>query len=91
LNAVTSVILDTFSCFISESSSLFVRWHVFLILAIHGQPLCRSASRAINLIISNLLSAVALNSVGNFVFFMAKLVIVILTVGLGLLLKVSTE
>ncbi|XP_068914403.1 choline transporter-like protein 1 isoform X2 [Tenebrio molitor] len=58
--------------------------------AIHGQPLCRSASRAINLIISNLLSAVALNSVGNFVFFMAKLVIVILTVGLGLLLKLST-
>ncbi|XP_063920319.1 choline transporter-like protein 1 isoform X2 [Zophobas morio] len=57
--------------------------------AIHGQPLCRSSIRAINLIISNLLSAIAMNSIGNFVFFMAKLVVVVITVVIGILMNLS--
>ncbi|XP_044259114.1 choline transporter-like protein 1 [Tribolium madens] len=61
----------------------------YIVTAIHGQPLCRSSVRAVNLIISNLLSAVAMNSIGNFVFFMVKLFVVAITALIGYWMKLS--
>jgi len=59
----------------------------YIEIALHGQPLCRSCMRSFNLIIANVLSAVVINSVSNFVFIMAELIAFGLTIGIGALMR----
>nr|XP_015834016.1 PREDICTED: choline transporter-like protein 1 isoform X2 [Tribolium castaneum] len=52
----------------------------FIATAICGQPFCRSGTRAVNLIVGNLLSGVVMSSVGGFMFFMMNCFVLFITV-----------
>ncbi|RZB40218.1 choline transporter-like protein 1, partial [Asbolus verrucosus] len=64
--------------------------NAYIQTAIHGQPFYKSGKRAVRLLAANALSAVAINSVGDFVLFMAKLLIVVCTIGVGILMNDSS-
>ena len=56
----------------------------------HGQPFYISGKRAVRLLWTNALSTIAVNSVGDFVMNMAKVLIVVCTVGVGILIRDSS-
>lgn len=51
-----------------------------LFLAIHGYSFCEAGSRAFKLLVENALRVIAINSVGDFVLVLAKLLVVASTV-----------
>lgn len=53
------------------------------ILAIYGDNFCRSGQQAFKMITSNVLRVAAINSVGDFVLFLGKVLVVTSTVLLG--------
>lgn len=52
--------------------------------AIYGYPFCRAGQQAFKLLSSNVLRVAAINSVGDFVLFLGKVVVVLLTVLIGI-------
>jgi solute carrier family 44 protein 1 (choline transporter-like protein) len=54
-----------------------------LLLAIYGDNFCRSGQQAFKMITSNVLRVAAINSVGDFVLFLGKVLVVTSTVLLG--------
>lgn len=54
-----------------------------LFLAIYGDNFCRSGQQAFKMITSNVLRVAAINSVGDFVLFLGKVLVVTSTVLLG--------
>lgn len=57
----------------------------------HGQAFYKSGKRAVRLLAANALSAIAVNSVGDFVLGMAGVLIILATVAFGLLIDVSVS
>lgn len=57
----------------------------------HGQPFFKSGQRAVRLLAANFMTTIALNSVGDFVLAMAKVMIVLLTILVGIAMNVSEE
>lgn len=55
----------------------------FLFLAIYGDNFCKSGQQAFKMITSNVLRVAAINSVGDFVLFLGKVLVVTSTVLLG--------
>ena len=57
-----------------------------LIAAMHGYNFCTASRKAFNLLVNNVIRVAAINSVGDFVLFLAKVTIVTLTVLLGIVI-----
>ncbi|KAJ3662587.1 hypothetical protein Zmor_006928 [Zophobas morio] len=64
--------------------------NAYIQTAMHGQPFYISGKRAVRLLWTNALSTIAVNSVGDFVMNMAKVLIVVCTVGVGILIRDSS-
>lgn len=56
---------------------------IYYYLAIYGDNFCSSGQQAFKMITSNVLRVAAINSVGDFVLFLGKVLVVISTVLLG--------
>lgn len=61
---------------------LVKKYHLFC-LAIYGDNFCSSGQQAFKIITSNVLRVAAINSVGDFVLFLGKVLVVTLTVLVG--------
>jgi hypothetical protein len=57
----------------------------------HGQPFYKSGKRAVRLLAANALSAIAINSVGDFVLAMAKILVIAATLLVGVLMNVRRK
>ena len=56
--------------------------HIFA--AIYGYNFCSAARRAFKMLTSNVMRVAAINSVGTFVLFLAKVAVVVATVFIGM-------
>jgi solute carrier family 44 protein 1 (choline transporter-like protein) len=64
--------------------------NAYIQTAMHGQPFYKSGKRAVRLLAANALSAIAINSVGDFVLAMAKILVIAATLLVGVLMNDST-
>ncbi|XP_044255980.1 choline transporter-like protein 1 [Tribolium madens] len=64
----------------------FLSKNAYILIAMHGQPFFKSGKRAVRLLAANALSTIAVNSVGDFVLGMSKVLIVVATVLVGTLM-----
>lgn len=79
------------SCFmwLLENFLKYVNRNAYTVTAIKGTPFCKSASIAFNTIASNALRVATINSVGDFILFLGKVIVTASTaIGMTLLLKV---
>lgn len=56
----------------------------FIIIAIHGYSFCRAGQQAFKILTSNALRVAAINSVGDFVLFLGKILVIMATVLIGM-------
>lgn len=72
---------------------ILVQWSVYLtdlFSAIYGYAFCQAGQQAFKLLSANVLRVAAINSVGDFVLFLGKVVVVLATVLIGIqILKVK--
>ncbi|EFA01113.1 choline transporter-like protein 1 [Tribolium castaneum] len=68
----------------------FLSKNAYILTAMHGQPFFKSGKRAVRLLAANALSTIALNSVGDFVLAMSKILIVVATILVGCLMADPT-
>ncbi|KAF2885569.1 hypothetical protein ILUMI_20637 [Ignelater luminosus] len=72
--------------YIQSGLSYFETWmkyftrNAYIITSIHGYSFCEAGSRAFKLLVENALRVIAINSVGDFVLVLAKLLVVTCTV-----------
>lgn len=57
----------------------------------HGEPFIPSGKRATRILLENALNTLAVNSIGDFVLFLVKILITMLTVICGFVLDVSIK
>lgn len=57
----------------------FVNYNAYVVIAIQGKSFCTSAQIAFNLIIENSFRIAIINSFGDFILFLSKLTVTILT------------
>ncbi|XP_050517151.1 choline transporter-like protein 1 isoform X1 [Diabrotica virgifera virgifera] len=69
-------------CF--EKILKYLSRNAYIEVAIFGYPFCRAGQQAFKLLSSNVLRVAAINSVGDFVLFLGKVVVVIATVLIGI-------
>ncbi|XP_064485322.1 choline transporter-like protein 2 [Ornithodoros turicata] len=62
----------------------FVNRNAFIVIAIHGYSFITSAKRAFTLLAQHAMDVVAINSVGDFVLFLAKVAVTVFTVLCGI-------
>ncbi|KAI1308993.1 Choline transporter-like protein 1 [Halotydeus destructor] len=62
-----------------EKVLIFINRNVYIEIAIHGKSYCKSAERAFTVISTNALRVATVNSVGDFLLFLGKLSIVLMT------------
>lgn len=63
----------------------FVNYNAYTIIAIEGKSFCTSAQKAFSLIVDNSLRVATINTVGDFMLFLAKISVTALTLILSLL------
>lgn len=63
-----------------------VFFFIYIFTAIYGQSFCSSGQQAFKVLVNNALRVAAINTVGDFVLLMAKVLVVILTVFIGTLI-----
>ncbi|XP_064625864.1 choline transporter-like protein 1 isoform X2 [Lineus longissimus] len=71
-------------CF--EKFLKFLNRNAYIEIAIYGYNFCKAAAKAFSLIVSNALRVAAINSVGDFVLLMGKLMVVAITICIGFVL-----
>ncbi|CAH1108165.1 unnamed protein product [Psylliodes chrysocephalus] len=69
-------------CF--EKILKYITRNAYIEVAIYGYPFCKAGQQAFKLLSSNVLRVAAINSVGDFVLFLGKVVVVIATVLIGI-------
>ncbi|CAG9855650.1 unnamed protein product [Phyllotreta striolata] len=69
-------------CF--EKILKYISRNAYIQVATHGYPFCKGGQQAFKLLSSNVLRVAAINSVGDFVLFLGKVVVVIATVLIGI-------
>lgn len=69
-------------CF--EKILKYLTRNAYIEVAIFGHPFCKAGQQAYKLLTSNILRVAAINSVGDFVLFLGKVVVVIATVLIGI-------
>ncbi|KAJ3428598.1 ctl-like protein [Anaeramoeba flamelloides] len=62
-----------------ESTMKFINRNAYIMIAVYGQSFCKSTKRAFHLIGRNLFRIMAINIVGDFLLFLGKLSVCILT------------
>jgi len=85
-NLVARIILKCMFCFLwcLENIFKFINRNAYIMTAIYGYNFCTAAKRGFSLILSNAVRVTAINTVGDFCLFLAKLLIVIITVMAGI-------
>lgn len=61
----------------------FSNFIIFFVVAMYGYSFCEAGRQAFKLLVSNALRVTVINSVGDFVLFLAKILIVGVTVFFG--------
>ncbi|CAG7719422.1 unnamed protein product [Allacma fusca] len=75
-----------------ENCLIFLNRNAYVEIAIYGYGFCKSARHAFQTLVNNALRVAAINSIGDVVLFLAKMVTVIITVLIGYqMLKGRTE
>eukprot|EP00106_Octopus_bimaculoides_P014400 XP_014781842.1 PREDICTED: choline transporter-like protein 1 [Octopus bimaculoides] len=67
-----------------EKCLKFLNANAYTVVAIKGTSFCTSARRAFNLLVNNVLRVAAINSVGDFLLFLTKICIMVLTGAIGI-------
>ncbi|KAL0482115.1 choline transporter-like protein [Acrasis kona] len=62
---------------ILEAIVKFVNKNAYIIIAIHGTGFCMSAQRGFKLVLTNVLRFAAVNTIGEFILFLAQLIITV--------------
>ncbi|KAJ3436922.1 ctl-like protein [Anaeramoeba flamelloides] len=62
-----------------ESTMKFINRNAYIMIAVYGQSFCQSTKRAFHLISRNIFRIIAINTVGDFLLFLGKLSISIIT------------
>jgi len=70
------------ACF--ERCMKFLNKNAYIEVAIYGYNFCSAARRAFKMLTSNVMRVAAINSVGTFVLFLAKVAVVVATVFIGM-------
>merc|ERR1712088_1250812 len=70
------------ACF--ERCMKFLNKNAYIEIAIYGYNFCSAARRAFKMLTSNVMRVAAINSVGTFVLFLAKVAVVTATVFIGM-------
>ncbi|CAG2057875.1 unnamed protein product [Timema podura] len=85
-NSVTKCLLKCCQCclYLLEKFLMFFTRNAYIQTAIHGSSFCRSGKQAFSLLSANALRVAAINSVGDFVLFLGKAMVVISTVLIGI-------
>ncbi|GAB1600405.1 choline transporter-like protein 1 [Argonauta hians] len=66
-----------------EKCLKFLNANAYTVVAIKGTNFCTSARRAFNLLVNNALRVAAINSVGDFMLFLAKVCVMVITGAIG--------
>jgi len=74
-----------------ENFLIFLNRNAYIEVAIHGYGFCKSAKKAFKVLVDNALRVAAINSIGDFVLFLAKITIVAVTVLIGYYLTKGKE
>ncbi|XP_018575520.1 choline transporter-like protein 1 [Anoplophora glabripennis] len=69
----------------------FLSKNAYLLTAMHGQPFFKSGKRAVQIIIQNVVNIAAVNFIGNFILFMAHLLVVLLSVFVTFLVMLGAD
>lgn len=92
-NDFTKALYKGFSCclYCLEKILVYLTRNAYIEVAIYGDGLCTSGKRAYQVLVSNSLKVMVINSVGDFVLFLGKALIVAGSVGLGCKLLETKE
>ncbi|XP_001944379.2 choline transporter-like protein 1 [Acyrthosiphon pisum] len=84
-NEVAKSLYKIFQCLFSciQQFIQYLTRNAYIEIAIYGDNFCRSGQQAFKMITSNVLRVAAINSVGDFVLFLGKVLVVTSTVLLG--------
>jgi len=84
-NEVAKSLYSVFQCLFSciQQFLQYLTRNAYIEIAIYGDNFCRSGQQAFKMITSNVLRVAAINSVGDFVLFLGKVLVVMSTVLLG--------
>nr|CAD7194963.1 unnamed protein product [Timema douglasi] len=90
-NSVTRCLFKCCQCclYLLEKFLKFFTRNAYIQTAIHGSSFCRSGKQAFSLLSANALRVAAINSVGDFVLFLGKAMVVISTVLIGIKMNLS--
>ncbi|KAK7073034.1 hypothetical protein SK128_003443 [Halocaridina rubra] len=85
-NAVCGYLLKCCQCCLwcFEKFLKFLTKNAYIEIAIYGYGFCKSAQKAFSVLVNNALRVVALNYIGAFVLFLAKIAVVVPTVFIGI-------
>ncbi|XP_002129182.2 choline transporter-like protein 1 [Ciona intestinalis] len=72
-----------------EKCLRYLNYNAYSLVAINGTHFCKSACDAVATLLSNALRVIAINSVGAFVLFLGKLLVVAIVAGVGGILVVK--
>nr|CAD7394408.1 unnamed protein product [Timema cristinae] len=90
-NSVTRCMFKCCQCclYLLEKFLKFFTRNAYIQTAIHGSSFCKSGKQAFSLLSANALRVAAINSVGDFVLFLGKAMVVISTVLIGIKMNLS--
>ena len=57
----------------------YINYNAYTIISIEGKSFCTSTKKAFQVVVENALRVTAINSVGDFVLFLAKLSVTVIT------------
>ena len=92
-NAAVSCCFKCIHCCLAcfEKTLKYLNRNAYIMVAVHGSNFCVSAYKSFTLLAANVLRVAAINTVGDFVLFLAKVAIVVATVFAGIeIVHVST-
>uniref|UniRef100_H2Z454 Choline transporter-like protein n=1 Tax=Ciona savignyi TaxID=51511 RepID=H2Z454_CIOSA len=72
-----------------EKCLRYLNYNAYSLVAINGTHFCKSACDAVATLLSNALRVIAINSIGAFVLFLGKLLVVAIVAGIGGLLVIK--
>ncbi|XP_039264968.2 choline transporter-like protein 1 [Styela clava] len=84
-NMCAKVLLKMCICclYVFERCLKYLNYNAYTLVAVNGTHFCKSACDAVATLMSNALRVIAINSVGTFILFLGKLLVVAITAGIG--------
>ncbi|XP_063713972.1 choline transporter-like protein 1 [Symsagittifera roscoffensis] len=92
-NAIAKFVFKCMFCCLwcLENIIRFINRNAYIMTAIYGYHFCKAAKRGFTLLVSNAVRVVAINTVGDFCLFLAKLMVVFAVVLIGIKITESNE